>query len=134
MAIRSITPFLWFDGNAEEAVNYYLSVFPEAKLGEVSRYGEGMPMPAGTVLVANFTLLGQEFGACDGVGPAFRPRGGRPVGNVKNVFDANWNSMQRTAILSGLQVAPQSFRLREREFTIDEDPRLDVLLAAIDLR
>ncbi len=68
---QKITPFLWFDGNAEEAVNYYLSVFPEAKLGEVSRYGEGMPMPAGTVLVANFTLLGQEFGAIN-AGPEFK--------------------------------------------------------------
>ena len=68
---QKITPFLWFDGNAEEAVNYYLSVFPEAKLGEVSRYGEGMPMPAGTVLVANFTLFGQEFGAIN-AGPEFK--------------------------------------------------------------
>ena len=69
--MSNITPCLWFDGNAEEAVNYYLSVFPEAKLGEVSRYGEGMPMPAGTVLVANFTLLGQEFGAIN-AGPEFK--------------------------------------------------------------
>jgi predicted 3-demethylubiquinone-9 3-methyltransferase (glyoxalase superfamily) len=68
---QKITPFLWFDGNAEEAVNYYLSVFPDAKLGEVSRYGEGMPMPAGTVLVANFTLFGQEFGAIN-AGPEFK--------------------------------------------------------------
>jgi len=68
---QKITPFLWFDGNAEEAVNYYLSVFPDAKLGEVSCYGEGMPMPAGTVLVANFTLFGQEFGAIN-AGPEFK--------------------------------------------------------------
>jgi predicted 3-demethylubiquinone-9 3-methyltransferase (glyoxalase superfamily) len=68
---QKITPFLWFDGNAEEAVNFYLSVFPDSKLGEVSRYGEGMPMPAGTVLVANFTLFGQEFGAIN-AGPEFK--------------------------------------------------------------
>jgi predicted 3-demethylubiquinone-9 3-methyltransferase (glyoxalase superfamily) len=68
---QKITPFLWFDGNAEEAVNFYLSVFPESKLGEVSHYGEGMPMPAGTVLVANFTLFGQEFGAIN-AGPEFK--------------------------------------------------------------
>ena len=68
---QKITPFLWFDGNAEEAVNFYLSVFPDTKLGEVSHYGEGMPMPAGTVLVANFTLFGQEFGAIN-AGPEFK--------------------------------------------------------------
>ena len=68
---QKITPFLWFDGNAEDAVNFYLSVFPDAKLGEVSHYGEGMPMPAGTVLVANFTLFGQEFGAIN-AGPEFK--------------------------------------------------------------
>ncbi len=68
---QKIRPFLWFDGNAEEAVNFYLSVFPDARLGEVSRYGEGMPMPAGTVLVANFTLFGQEFGAIN-AGPEFK--------------------------------------------------------------
>jgi predicted 3-demethylubiquinone-9 3-methyltransferase (glyoxalase superfamily) len=68
---QKIRPFLWFDGNAEEAVNFYLSVFPDARLGDVSRYGEGMPMPAGTVLVANFTLFGQEFGAIN-AGPEFK--------------------------------------------------------------
>jgi predicted 3-demethylubiquinone-9 3-methyltransferase (glyoxalase superfamily) len=67
---QKITPCLWFDGNAEEAVNFYVSVFRDAELGETSRYSEGMPMPAGTLLTANFRLFGQEFVALN-AGPEF---------------------------------------------------------------
>ncbi len=65
-----ITPCLWFDGRIEEAVNFYVSVFKDAKVLDVSRYGEGGPMPAGTVLTMRFVLRGQEFMALNG-GPQY---------------------------------------------------------------
>jgi predicted 3-demethylubiquinone-9 3-methyltransferase (glyoxalase superfamily) len=72
MAIaQKITPFLWFDSNAEEAVNYYVSVFPGAKLGKVARYGEAGPGPKGSVMTASFELFGLEFTALNG-GPHYK--------------------------------------------------------------
>jgi predicted 3-demethylubiquinone-9 3-methyltransferase (glyoxalase superfamily) len=68
--MSTITPFLWFDDNAEEAMNFYVEVFGDAKVGEVSRYGEGGPAPAGTVMSATFELRGQQFMALNG-GPEF---------------------------------------------------------------
>ena len=68
--MQKITPFLWFNDNAEEAVNFYVSVFKNAKVEDVSRYGEGGPGPAGTVMVATFQLEGETFMAMNG-GPAF---------------------------------------------------------------
>jgi len=67
---QKITPFLWFDGKAEEAMTFYTSVFKNAKVTNLSRYGEGGPMPAGTVMSAQFELEGQEFVAFNG-GPQF---------------------------------------------------------------
>jgi predicted 3-demethylubiquinone-9 3-methyltransferase (glyoxalase superfamily) len=69
-----ITPFLWFDGQAEEAANFYVSVFENAKILSVSRYGEDSPGAAGTVMTVSFELDGQEFVALNG-GPeyAFTP-------------------------------------------------------------
>ncbi len=66
-----ITPFLWFDNQAEEAANFYVSVFKNAKIGEISRYGEGGPGPAGGVMVVAFELDGQNFEALNG-GPMFK--------------------------------------------------------------
>ncbi len=66
-----ITPFLWFDNNAEEAVNFYVSVFKDSKIGKVARYGEGGPGPAGSVMTESFQLEGQEFVALNG-GPTFK--------------------------------------------------------------
>jgi predicted 3-demethylubiquinone-9 3-methyltransferase (glyoxalase superfamily) len=68
--MSTITPFLWFDDNAEEAMNFYVEVFGDAKVGEVSRYGEGGPGPAGAVMSATFDLRGQQFMALNG-GPDF---------------------------------------------------------------
>lgn len=69
--MQKITPFLWFDNQAEEAMNFYASVFGEnAKITNVSRYGEGAPMPAGTVLTATIEIFGQKFIALNG-GPHF---------------------------------------------------------------
>lgn len=68
--MQKITPFLWFDGRAEEAMNFYTSVFPNARIGEVSRYGEAGPGPKGSVMSASFELEGQAFIALNG-GPMF---------------------------------------------------------------
>jgi predicted 3-demethylubiquinone-9 3-methyltransferase (glyoxalase superfamily) len=67
---QKITPFLWFNDNAEEAMNYYASVFKDSRIGTVSRYGEGGPGKKGTVMTATFWLRGQEFMVLNG-GPKF---------------------------------------------------------------
>jgi predicted 3-demethylubiquinone-9 3-methyltransferase (glyoxalase superfamily) len=69
--MQKITPFLWFDGNAEEATNFYTSIFRNAKVGNISRYGEAGPGPAGSVLTASFELEGLQFTALNG-GPHFK--------------------------------------------------------------
>jgi predicted 3-demethylubiquinone-9 3-methyltransferase (glyoxalase superfamily) len=66
-----ITPFLWFDNQAEEAVAFYTSIFDNSRLTNASRYPEGSPGPAGSVMVAAFELDGQPFIALNG-GPVFR--------------------------------------------------------------
>jgi predicted 3-demethylubiquinone-9 3-methyltransferase (glyoxalase superfamily) len=69
--MQKIMPFLWFDKQAEEAANLYVSLFPDSKLTSVSRYGDGMPLPKGTVMSVTFQLAGQAFMALNG-GPAFK--------------------------------------------------------------
>jgi predicted 3-demethylubiquinone-9 3-methyltransferase (glyoxalase superfamily) len=73
--MQKITPCLWFDSNAEEAVNFYISIFKNSKIGKISRYGkEGYEIhgkPEGTVLTVEFELNGQTFTALNG-GPAFK--------------------------------------------------------------
>ena len=64
--MQSITPCLWFDDTAEEAASFYVSVFPDSEILNISRYGEGAPMPAGTALVVNFRLDGLDFQALNG--------------------------------------------------------------------
>jgi predicted 3-demethylubiquinone-9 3-methyltransferase (glyoxalase superfamily) len=66
-----ITPFLWFDNNAEEAMNFYVSIFKNSKIGRVTRYGEAGPGPAGSVMTVEFELDGQEFVGLNG-GPHFK--------------------------------------------------------------
>ena len=68
--MQKITPFLWFDDQAEEAMNFYCSIFKNSKVGSISRYGEAGPGPKGTVMSATFELNGQEFMALNG-GPVF---------------------------------------------------------------
>jgi predicted 3-demethylubiquinone-9 3-methyltransferase (glyoxalase superfamily) len=65
-----IVPFLWFDGKAEEAMKFYASIFKNAKIGDVTRYGKAGPGPEGTVMSATFELEGQTFYALNG-GPHF---------------------------------------------------------------
>ena len=69
--MQKITPFLWFDNNAEEAMTFYTSIFKNSKVVNVSRYGDGGPGPAGSVMAATFQLEGQEFVALNG-GPYFK--------------------------------------------------------------
>lgn len=66
-----ITPFLWFDGAAEDAMNLYVSTFKNSKVNGISRYGDAGPGPKGTVMTANFELDGQEFVALNG-GPQYK--------------------------------------------------------------
>jgi predicted 3-demethylubiquinone-9 3-methyltransferase (glyoxalase superfamily) len=68
--MQKITPFLWYDNNAEEAVNFYLGIFENARILEVTRYTEVGPGPAGTVMTISFELEGQRFTALNG-GPEF---------------------------------------------------------------
>ena len=65
-----ITPFLWFDHQAEEAANFYTSVFKNSKVGAIARYSEAGPGPAGSVMTVEFTLDGQPFTALNG-GPHY---------------------------------------------------------------
>jgi predicted 3-demethylubiquinone-9 3-methyltransferase (glyoxalase superfamily) len=64
--MQKITPFLWFDGKAEEAMNFYISVFKNSKVVRVTRNGEAGPGPKGTVMSATFQLDGQDFFALNG--------------------------------------------------------------------
>ena len=68
---QKITTFLWFDSNAEEAMNHYVSIFRNSKVLSVMRYGKAGPGPAGTVMLCNFRIEGQEFAALNG-GPRFK--------------------------------------------------------------
>ncbi|MEQ8790406.1 MAG: VOC family protein [Pirellulaceae bacterium] len=69
--MNKITPFLWFDGQAEEAMNFYVSIFKNSHIREVLRYGEAGPGEPGSVMTASFTLDGQEFTALNG-GPQYQ--------------------------------------------------------------
>jgi predicted 3-demethylubiquinone-9 3-methyltransferase (glyoxalase superfamily) len=69
--MHKITPFLWFDNQAEEAMNFYVSIFNNSKIGNVARYGDTGPGPKGQVMTANFQLDGQDFVALNG-GPQYK--------------------------------------------------------------
>ena len=69
--MQKITTFLWFDNQAEEAANFYASVFKNSKITTVARYGDAGPGPSGSVMIVKFQLDGQEFIALNG-GPIFK--------------------------------------------------------------
>lgn len=69
--MQKITPFLWFDKQAEDAMNFYVSIFKNAKVLSINRYGKGAPLPEGTVLTASFELNGLKFVALNG-GPLYK--------------------------------------------------------------
>ena len=69
--MQQITPFLWFDNQAEEAANFYTSIFPNSRITGITRYGNGAPGPAGQVMTVAFEINGQKFTALNG-GPHFK--------------------------------------------------------------
>jgi predicted 3-demethylubiquinone-9 3-methyltransferase (glyoxalase superfamily) len=69
--MQKIVPFLWFNDEAEEAVNFYVSLFPNSRVTSTSRYGDAGPGPKGSVMSATFQLDGQEFYALNG-GPHYK--------------------------------------------------------------
>ena len=69
--MQKITPFLWFDNQAEEAMNFYASIFKNSKIGKVVRYGDAGPGPKGSVMIASFELEGLGFTALNG-GPSHK--------------------------------------------------------------
>jgi len=69
--MQKIAPFLWFNDQAEEAMNFYVSIFKNSKVLSVTRYGDAGPGPKGTVMTARFRLEGQEFITLNG-GPLFK--------------------------------------------------------------
>lgn len=69
--MQKITPFLWFDNQAEEAARFYVSIFKNSKMGNISRYGDAGPGPKGSVMTVSFELDGQPFTALNG-GPVFK--------------------------------------------------------------
>jgi predicted 3-demethylubiquinone-9 3-methyltransferase (glyoxalase superfamily) len=69
--IQKITPFLWFDSEAEEAVNFYVSIFPNSKIHKIMRYSEAGPAPAGSVMTVDFELDGLRMTALN-AGPIYK--------------------------------------------------------------
>jgi predicted 3-demethylubiquinone-9 3-methyltransferase (glyoxalase superfamily) len=69
--VRKISPFLWFDTRAEEAADFYVSLFRDSRITNVARYGEAGPGPEGSVMTVAFQLEGQDFTALNG-GPVFK--------------------------------------------------------------
>ena len=69
--MQKITPFLWFDGKAEEAANFYVSVFPNSKVRRIGRYSDAGPGPKGDVMIVDFELDGQPFTGLNG-GPMYK--------------------------------------------------------------
>ena len=90
-----ITTFLTYDHQAEDAAKFYTSVFPNSKITRISRYGEGTPMPKGSVMVVDFVLDGQPFIALNG-GPHFKFTDGVSLSvecNTQNEIDKFWNAL-----------------------------------------
>jgi len=121
--VQKITPFLWFDKEAEEAAKLYVSIFQNSKVGKVLRYGDTGPGPKGSVMTVSFELEGQQFTALNG-GPQFKfteavsfvvhcetqaevdhfweklTAGGRPVqcGWLKDKFGLSWQIVPNALI------------------------------------
>jgi len=90
-----ITTFLTYDHQAEDAAKFYTSVFPNSKITRISRYGEGTPMPKGSVMVVDFVLDGQPFIALNG-GPHFKFTDGVSLSvecNTQDEIDKFWNAL-----------------------------------------
>ena len=71
MAIQSITPFLWFNTEAEAAANFYVSLFENSRILQISHYGDAGPLPKGSVMVVALELMGRQFSLMN-AGPSFK--------------------------------------------------------------
>lgn len=71
MSVQKITPFLWFNNNAEEAALFYTALFPNSRINQITRYGENSPFPAGTAMSVSFELFGTPILALNG-GPHYQ--------------------------------------------------------------
>jgi predicted 3-demethylubiquinone-9 3-methyltransferase (glyoxalase superfamily) len=69
--VRKITPCLWFDGRVDEAIDFYGTIFDDVRVDGVQRYGEGAPLPAGTILTATIVIAGQDLMVLNG-GPHYK--------------------------------------------------------------
>jgi predicted 3-demethylubiquinone-9 3-methyltransferase (glyoxalase superfamily) len=109
--MQKITPFLWFDNQAQEAMNFYTSVFKNSKTGNISRYGEAGPGEPGSVLTASFELEGLQFTALNG-GPTFNftPAISFFVNcDTEDELDKAWNKLSEGgSVLMPLQQYPFS--------------------------
>jgi predicted 3-demethylubiquinone-9 3-methyltransferase (glyoxalase superfamily) len=93
--MQTVTPCLWFDTEGEDAANFYVSVFPDSKILNVTRYGSAGPRPEGTVMTVEFELRGQQFVALNG-GPdfTFSEAVSFQVGcETQEEVDAYWNAL-----------------------------------------
>jgi predicted 3-demethylubiquinone-9 3-methyltransferase (glyoxalase superfamily) len=96
--MQKITTWLWFDTEAEEAAEFYTSVFPDARITEVTRYGESGPRPEGMVMTVGFQLLGREFYALNGGSHANAEREGYGISfmvecDSQEEIDSYWNKL-----------------------------------------
>ncbi len=117
----SITPFLWFTGEAEEAANYYVSVFKNSKITDVTRYGEAGPGPAGSVMTVDFELDGQPFMAINApTGDPDVPSDNFSQGKIalfvscptQAEVDDLWDKLSRRRQADAVRVGSRSLRLR----------------------
>jgi predicted 3-demethylubiquinone-9 3-methyltransferase (glyoxalase superfamily) len=95
--MQRISPFLWFDNQAEEAANLYVSIFDNSRIVKVSRYGDAGPGPKGTVMVVEFELDGQRFQALNG-GPMFKFTEAISLSitcKTQEEVDRYWNALSR---------------------------------------
>jgi len=135
--MQKITPFLWFDDNAEEAMNFYISVFKNSKLVQTSRYGEAGPGPKGSFMVGTFSLDGQEFMVLNG-GPYYKltPAFSLMVGcDSQEEVDYYWDRLSEggTEVQCGWltdkfglswQVVPNMFMVLMRKGTPEQTNRM----------
>jgi len=93
--MQKIVPFLWFDDKAEEAVNFYVSIFKNSKIENISRYGEAGPGASGSVMTVEFQLEGQDFMALNGGQPATPSQAIALFVNCENQAEVNalWDKL-----------------------------------------
>lgn len=106
---QQIIPFLWFNGDAEEAVNFYVSLFKNSKIENTSRYGEAGPLPASTVMTIEFQLDGQDMMALNGGDTGEKIPGGPYPGAVA-LFVSCQTQADVDALWEGLKEGGETLR------------------------